>query len=60
MEVKEELYKSFSENNDGPHKKFAAFKRDLLQIVKRLGDTSRGMYTNGPKDFIQGYAWKTT
>ena len=60
MDVKEELYKSFCENNDGPHKKFAAFKRDLLQIVKRRGDTSRGMYTNGPKDFIQGYAWKTT
>ncbi|KAJ1433193.1 hypothetical protein B484DRAFT_429614 [Ochromonadaceae sp. CCMP2298] len=34
--------KSFCENNDGPHKKFAAFKRDLLQIVKRRGDTSRG------------------
>ena len=61
MDVKEELYKSFCENNDdGPHKKFAALKRDLLQTVKRRGDTSRGMYTNGPKDFIQGYAWKTT
>lgn len=36
MDVKEELYKSFCDNNDGPQKTFAVFKRDLLQMVKDI------------------------